>query len=155
MNLIFTVALGEKFIYDLNVKIRRSTYRDLHNLFKFIQLIRTELAFESRYLFPENKFCTIIFTCPLLPSISGIFIPELKFFFFFFLRLLMWHMEVLRLGVELELQLSANATATAVPGPSHICDLHHNSRQCQILNPLSKARGQTHVLMDTSHISYC
>ena len=86
IHLIFTVALGEKFIYDLNVKIRRSTYRDLHNLLKFIQLIRTELAFESRYLFPENKFCTIIFTCPLLPSISGIFIPELKFFFFFLFK---------------------------------------------------------------------
>ena len=50
------------------------------------------------------------------------------------------HMEVLRLGVESELQLPAYATAIATPDPSHICNLHHSSRQCQILNPLSEAR---------------
>ena len=33
--------------------------------------------------------------------------------------------------------------------PSHICDLHHNLQQCQILNPLSKAKNWTHILMDT------
>ena len=26
--------------------------------------------------------------------------------------------------------------------PTHVCDLHHSSRQCRILNPLSNARGQ-------------
>ena len=36
--------------------------------------------------------------------------------------------------------------------PSHICSLHHSSRQCQILNPLSEARDQTHILMDTSRV---
>ena len=41
--------------------------------------------------------------------------------------------------VTLELQMPAYTTATAMPGPSHICDLH-NSWQCWILNPLSKAR---------------
>ena len=35
--------------------------------------------------------------------------------------------------------------ATATPDPSHICDLHHSPRQCQILNPLSKARDRTHI----------
>ena len=44
-----------------------------------------------------------------------------------------------RLGVESELQLLAYATATARPDPTHSCDLHHSSRQCQSLNPLSKA----------------
>ena len=62
----------------------------------------------------------------------------------------MWHIEAPRLGVESELQLPAYATATAIPNPSYICDLHHSSRQCQILNPLSKARGQIHILMDNS-----
>ena len=31
-------------------------------------------------------------------------------------------------------------TATATLDRTHICNLHHSSRQCQILNPLSKAR---------------
>ena len=61
-------------------------------------------------------------------------------------------MEVSRLGVELELQLPAFAIATATQDPGHICDLHHSSQQCQILNPLSKARDQTCVLMDTSGV---
>ena len=52
-------------------------------------------------------------------------------------------MEVPRLGVESELQLPAHATATAMQ------DLHHSSRQRQILNPLSKASDQTRVLVDT------
>ena len=38
---------------------------------------------------------------------------------------------------------------------SHICDLHHSSWQChQILNPLSKARDQTHILLGPSCISF-
>ena len=32
--------------------------------------------------------------------------------------------------------------------------LHHSSQQSQIFNPLSKARDQTHILMDTSRIHY-
>ena len=36
-----------------------------------------------------------------------------------------------------------------------ICDLHHCSWQCQILNPLSKARDQTQVPVDTRHVHYC
>ena len=43
-------------------------------------------------------------------------------------------------------------TATVTPDQSHVCDLHHSSRQYQILNPLSEARDRPHVLMDTSWI---
>ena len=64
------------------------------------------------------------------------------FFFFFFLWPHPQHMEVPRLGVELELQLLACITATATPDLSHIWDLHHSSRQCQILNTLSEVRDQ-------------
>ena len=38
---------------------------------------------------------------------------------------------------------------------SSICDLHHSSRQHQILNPLSKARDQTRILLDISWVCYC
>ena len=59
-------------------------------------------------------------------------------------------MEVPRLGVKLELQLLAYATVTAKLDSSYVCDLHHSSLQCQILNPLSEARNRNNVLMDTS-----
>ena len=81
--------------------------------------------------------------------------------FFFFLSFFVFlgphpqHMEVPRLGVESELQLLAYATATATPDQSHVCDLHHNSWQCWIFNPLSETRDQTYILMDTSQIHFC
>ena len=61
------------------------------------------------------------------------------------------HMEVLRLGVESELYLLAYTTTIPMQDPSRVCDLHHSSQQCPILNPLSKARDQS-VLMDASQI---
>ena len=36
----------------------------------------------------------------------------------------------------------------------HICDLNHSSQQRQILNPLSEARDQTHILMIPSRICF-
>ena len=68
------------------------------------------------------------------------------FFFCFFLEAHLQHKEIPRLGVERELLLLAYTTATKDTG--HICDLHHSSGQCQILNPLSKARDWTRILMD-------
>ena len=50
---------------------------------------------------------------------------------------------------------AAYTTATATLGPRRVFNLHHNSQQHQILNPLSEARDQTHVLMDTSRVHYC
>ena len=72
----------------------------------------------------------------------------------FFLGPHVRHMEVPRLGVESELQMPAYATATATRDLSHVCDLHHSSQQHWILNALSKARDQTHILMDTSQVCY-
>ena len=63
-------------------------------------------------------------------------------------------MEVPRLGVDLELQLLAYTTATAMSELSHVCNLYHSSWQCWILNPLSKAKDATQILMDTSWIHY-
>ena len=38
--------------------------------------------------------------------------------------------------------------------PSCVCNLHHSSRQRQILNPLGEARDQTHGLMGASGVRY-
>ena len=65
-----------------------------------------------------------------------------------------WHMIVPRLGVESELQLLVCIIATATPDPSRICNVHDSSWQCQILNPMSGARDQTHILLDTSQVHY-
>ena len=62
-------------------------------------------------------------------------------------------MEVPRLGDESELKLLAYTTATW--DPSRICDLHHSSWQCWILDPLSEARDQTQVFMDPSQVCCC
>ena len=64
------------------------------------------------------------------------------------------HMEVPRLGVRSELQLTAYTTATATRDLSRTGDLHHSSRQCQILNPLSQAQDGTLILKDTSWVHY-
>ena len=64
------------------------------------------------------------------------------------------HMEVPRLGVESEVFLPAYTTATAMPDPSHICDLHCSPWQRQILNPLSKARDRTCILMVPSRVCF-
>ena len=61
-------------------------------------------------------------------------------------------MEFPRLGVQSELEPLAYAIATATQDLSCVCNLHHSSGQHQILNPLSKARDQTCVLMDTSWV---
>ena len=63
-------------------------------------------------------------------------------------------MEVPRLEVELELQLAAYTTAIATTDPSRVCDLHHSSWQRQILNPLSEARYQTHILINNSRVCF-
>ena len=60
-----------------------------------------------------------------------------------------------RLGVQSELQLLAYTTAAAMWNLSRICDLLHSSWQCQILNPLSKARDPTSKLMVPSWIHFC
>ena len=81
------------------------------------------------------------------------------YFIFCFLGLHLRHMEVPRLGVESELQLpgytTATATTTAMQDLSCVCGLHDGSWQHQILNPLSEASNQTHILMDTSHVRLC
>ena len=59
-------------------------------------------------------------------------------------------MEVPRIEIESELQLSAYATAIATQDLSHLCNLHHKLMAMLDPYPLSKARDQTHIFMDTS-----
>ena len=95
------------------------------------------------------------FLPPFFLSLSLSLPPTSPFFLSFcFLAPHLWHMDVPRLGVELELQLLAYVTATATEDPGPVCDFHRNSLQRWILNPLSKARNGTHILIDTSWAPY-
>ena len=60
------------------------------------------------------------------------------------------HMDVPGLGVASELELMSMCDhSNAGIGAASVCDLSHSFQQCWILNPLSKARDRTHILMDT------
>ena len=86
----------------------------------------------------------------------GCLTTTVSFFFFFFYILgpHPQHMEVPKLGIKSELQLLAYTTVTAMQDPSLVCNLHHSSWQCPILNPLRKARDPIRILMDTSWVHY-
>ena len=84
--------------------------------------------------------------------IKAIFQIFFFFFFFCFLGPCPWHMEVPRLGIKSELQLPAYATTIATWDLCRICDLHHSSQQCWILNPLSKTRDRIRILKDPSQL---
>ena len=75
-------------------------------------------------------------------------------FYFHFLGLPLWHMEVPRLGVKSEMYLPAYTTVTAMQGPRCVFILHHSSQQHWILDPVSEARYQPHILMDISQICF-
>ena len=62
------------------------------------------------------------------------------------------HMEVPGLRVKTELQLWVTATATATPDPCCVCNLHHSSGNTRSCNPLSQARDQTCIPVNTSWI---
>ena len=75
------------------------------------------------------------------------------FVLFFILGPHLRHMEVPRItATAMEWQPLACTTATAMPDLSHICNPCHRLQQCQILNPLTKARDRTCILMDTSWV---
>ena len=75
-------------------------------------------------------------------------------FIFCFLGLHLQHMKVPRVGVQSEIQQPAYTTATAMQDLSCLCYQHHNSWQCQILNPLSETRDRICNLMVPSQISF-
>ena len=87
------------------------------------------------------------------PNFSNYFILFILFYLLFRATLIAYGSSWL--GVDLELQLPAYTTVTATWDLGHISDLHRSSQQGQILNPLSEAKDQTCVLMDTSQVHFC
>ena len=81
----------------------------------------------------------------------------LLFFFWSFCLLFLGphlrYMEVPRLAGPIGAVASGLRQTTL--DPIHVCNLYHSSRQCWILNPLSKARDQTHNLTVPSLIYFC
>ena len=107
--------------------------------------------------FPFFLFLSLFSFSPSLPSILPSFLPSSLFFPSFFPLLFRAAPATYggsRLGVRSKLQLPAYAMATEMPDPSCVFDLHHSSQQRPIPDPLSKARDQTFILMDTSQMCY-
>ena len=114
-----------------------------------LSLVTTNLPSVNGFKFSIFRFYIYMRLLSICLSVSG---------FFFF-----WSFQGHTLGIwwfpgqgsEQKLQLLAYTTATTMLHPRHICELHHNSRQCWILNTLSEARNRTCILMDTSQIHFC
>ena len=106
----------------------------------------------------KRKKNTFFSTTLILDSLNdNLWINSVWVFFsplFFSLEPYLQHAEFLKLGIKLKLQLLVYTTATTSWDPSHICNLHHSSQQCCILNPQSKARDPNCILMDTSQVCY-
>ena len=135
----------------------------MYNYWGFYSVLFTELCSLHHYhlmifIIPKTKRNTVPITQPPPSSHQCTFCPyeitcfghfmwmesSFKWSFvieFFFLGPHLRHMEVPGLGVESE--LPAYAPVTATWDLSWVCDLHHSSRQCWILNPLSEARDRT------------
>ena len=116
--------------------------------FFFFYPIWGSLSFFDLYIFfIRLKIVTIVY--------SYVFLSHFSFFFFFLFIAASLAYDIPRLGVRLELQLPAYTTATATPDLSHLCDLCCSSWwQCRVINPLSEARDQTCILMDTTWVCY-
>ena len=103
-----------------------------------------------------SMFCTLQLPDQIYPTDCFWFSLRSKIFFsFFFLGPHSQHVEGPRWGFKLELQLLGYTTATAMLDLSRVWDVHCSSLQCQILDPLSKVRDQTCILVDTSWVCYC
>ena len=147
--------VGCRFIFS--EPFSYSTFTDIYSFLIFhyrMQNNSKETAFFHPVLGAEN---ILIFFALKILQIQFYFLFGLVWFgifLFCFLGPHSQHMEVPRLGVKSELQLLAYATATAPKDPRCICNLYHNSRQCQTLNPLSKARDPTLNLTVPSRIRF-
>ena len=83
-----------------------------------------------------------------LPSDLYISLFSFLFFFFLFTATPVAYGSSQARG-QIGAAAEAYVTVTATLDPSCICNLHHSLCQLQILNTLSKARDQTHILTET------
>ena len=101
----------------------------------------------------SRKISSVLLECLSVSDSPGDLVKNANCcFVFVFLGPHPQHMEVPRPWVQSELQLLAYTTATATWDLSHVCNLHHSSRQLQILNTLLEARDRTRVPMDAGRV---
>ena len=92
-------------------------------------------------------------------GLSAPFITFFQFLFFFFFFFCFFRATPAADGSsqarsQIRAALLAYSTALGTQDLSHICDLHHSSWKCWILNPRSEARDRTHILIDTSQVQF-
>ena len=100
---------------------------------------------------PWHCFCDF---CSLKSS-STIFVWTsllLKKIFFFFSWLHLWHYRSSQARGRIGAAAAGLHNSHSKWDLSHVCDLHHSSRQRWILNPLREARDWTRNLKDTSWV---
>ena len=136
--------------------------------FLFCNQSSVELYFNVTILFPNNLVFTQWFQCPLIILArinwytsgykSILLIPLFILYFsaaFFSPKGHTFGIQTWKFpgqGSQSELQPLASARATATQDASCVCNLHHSSWQCRIVNPLSKARDRARNLMVPSQI---
>ena len=97
----------------------------------------------------------------LLSSLQVLALDSFFFFFFFFCFLgphpwhMLWATGKYNAPSAYGIAQARGWIRAAAAGHSHVCNLHHSSWQCRILNPWITVRNQTFILMDTSWICFC
>ena len=105
---------------------------------------------------PDHYHCHPSPPHPITLSQHNIPVILSDFTLFIYLVLLSRAVPVAYGSSSLGVEFAFSCRLTPQPhDPSHVVDLHHNSQQHQILNPLSDTRDQTYILMDTSQVHYC
>ena len=111
-----------------------------------IRVGRKQTCFVPFDLFSGTLFC------------YGIMIFFIFYFIFFLFYFIFLHFRAALAAYggsqARDLQMLAYTTATAMQDLSYICNLPHGSQQHRIIDPLSKTRDQTSILMDTSWIRF-
>ena len=105
---------------------------------------------------PDHYHCHPSPPHPITLSQHNIPIILCDFTLFIYLILLSRAVPVAYGSSSLGVEFAFSCRLTPQPhDPSHVFDLHHNSQQHQLLNPLSNTRDRTYILMVPSQIHFC